>query len=395
MKKIKAWVIVMWRPILAFCAVTLIIASILGFRLGTLTGGVSSPEQRYISSVNTINDVVKHPVYFMHKLPVYALKKLDINNLAYFRAISAVFATMAVVSCFFILREWYTDRVAILGTWLFLTSAWILHTGRLATPESSFLLLMPTLWAVVWLYNTTLHKTAWFVLSLLCAASFYIPGFGWLIIASAIWRHKSIWKELKQIPVWFRIFCGFTALLTLFPLILASVSSPNDLLLAAGLPSKLPTIYTLFQNLISIPMNLLLNGPNDPVRWLGRIPLLDVFSTAMLALGIYSIRFHLKLARAQILIFSSILFGLLITSGGPLTITALMPAVYFLIAGGLAFMLQQWFVVFPRNPIARSIGTTLISLSVILVSFYHISHYFIAWPGAPATKARFNHSLVK
>lgn len=395
MKKYKAWLVIMWRPILAFTAVTLVVGCILGFRLGSLIGGVSAQEQSYISSNKSFKNIVDHPIYAAHKLPTYALNKLNMSNPAYFRAVSVIFATMAVASCFFVLREWYSDRIAVLGTWLFLVSAWTLHISRLATPEASFLLLMPLLWASVWLYNTTLRKTALLLLSLLAALSFYVPGFGWLIIATAIWRRKSLWSELKQVPVWFRLLCGLVIITCLTPLVRAGVLDSSELLLASGLPAQLPTIRMLGENLLAIPTQLFAKGPLDPVRWLGRLPLLDLFSAVMLVLGIYSARFHVTLIRMQILAASSLLLAVLITSGGPMTITALIPAVYFVIAAGMAFMLQQWFVVFPRNPIARSIGTSLLSVSVLLVSFYHISHYFIAWPGAPATRASFTHTLVK
>lgn len=375
--------------------VALVVGSILGFHLGSLTNGASASEQNYVAGVSSGKELFRHPVYIVHKLPVYILFKLDVHNLAAYRAVSVMFASLAVVSCFFVLREWYTIRVAALGSWLFLSSAWVLHVGRLATPEVSYLLLMPVLWAAVWLYNTTLRKTALLLLSLLCAASFYIPGFGWLLIMTAIWQHKRIWEELKQVPVWFRAICAATIVLGLVPLLWAGSQSYNELLLAAGLPNHVPHIKDLAQNFLSVPENLFVRGPIDPVRWLGRLPLLDVFSVAMLVLGIYSMRFHLKLTRVQVLVGSSLLATLLISLGGPITITMLMPAVYILIAGGVAFTLQQWFTVFPLNPIARTIATTLVSVSILLASFYHISHYFIAWPQTPATKAVFTHNLVK
>lgn len=385
----------MWRPILIFIGVTLVVSFIFGFKLGSLTPATSEPEQQYVNSISSGIELLRHPVYFVHKLPVYVLFKLDVNSLAAYRAVSTFFAGLAVVSCFFILREWYSNRIALLGTWLFLSSAWVLHTGRLATPEASYLLLMPLIWAAVWLYFTTLRKTALFVLSLLCSACFYIPGFGWLLIFTAIWQHKRIWEEIKYVPWWFRTLCGLVLISGLMPLAWAGINSPNELLLASGLPNAVPSVKSLLENLIHIPEYLFVRGPDDPVRWLGRLPILDVFSTAMFILGLYSIRYSLKQHKIQILVGSSIFLSLLITTGGAVTVTVLMPALYILIAGGVAFLLQQWFTVFPRNPLARTLATTLISISVLLVSFYHISHYFVAWPQTPATKSAFSHTLVK
>ena len=395
MKKLRAWVLMMWRPILAFLAVSVIVCATLGYKLGSLTPGASNQEQQYIAGIDSGREILEQPVYAVHKIPVYALSKLHVDRLAAYRAVSAAFAALAVVSCFFVLREWYSDRIAGLGAIIFLCSAWVLHTGRLATPEASFLLLMPLLWAVVWLYNTTLRKTALLLLSFLCAACFYIPAFGWLLLMAAVWQHKRLWEELRQVPWWFRVCCFLIVAGGLVPLVLAALDSPRVLLLAAGLPDKFPSLQTLATNLLHIPEYLFLRGPNDPVRWLGRLPLLDVFSTVMLFLGVYSIRYNLKLIRIQLLVGSSLLLALLLVIGGPLTITVLMPAVYILIAGGVAFMLQQWLAVFPRNPIARMLAVTLLAGSVLLVLFYHLNHYFVAWPGAPATKAAFSGKIIQ
>ena len=395
MKKFRAWVFMMWRPILAFLTIAVIVGCVLGFNIGSLTPGASLSEQQYVSSLTSGKLLLKDPTYIVHKIPMYALFKLNIHSLALYRAVSAAFATLAVVSCFFILREWYTDRVALLGSWLFLSSAWVLHVGRLATPEASFLLMMPLLWTAVWLYNTTLRKSALLLLSLFSALAFYIPGFGWLLVVAGIWKYKHLLKETKQVPWWFITICVLIILATLAPLAWASAKDSGVLLSAFGLPHQLPQLRTILNNLIDIPVSLVLLGPSDAVKWLGRLPILDAFSTAMLILGIYSIRYHFRLTRIQLLTGSTIILIALISLGGAVTITSLIPVVYILIAAGVAFMLQQWLTVFPRNPVARTVATSLMSVAILFVSFYHINHYFIAWPQTPATKAAFNKSLLK
>lgn len=395
MKQFKSWVVIMWRPVLGFMAVALVVGCILGFRLGDLSGGTSLSEKNYIASVSSPKQVLAEPEYIVHKLPVLALAKLNVKQVVAYRAVSAMLAALAVISCFFILREWYSVRIAILGTWLFLTSALVLHIGRLATPEATFLLFMPLLWTALWLYNTTLRKSAVLLLSIFTVICFYIPGLVWLLFIAAVWRRKSLFRELTAVPVWFRIVCLFIVIILLAPLGWAIFHTPREMLLVLGLPAQVPSISDLTQNLLSVPAQLFWQGPDDPVRWLGRLPILDVFSTVMFVLGIYSLRFYLKLVKVRLLLVCSVLLIILISLGGPVTITALIPIVYLVLSGGIAFLLRQWLVVFPRNPVARTLATTSMSLVVLVVSYYHISHYFIAWPGTPATKAAFSHSLVK
>ena len=395
MKQFRAWVLIMWRPFLVILAMAVILSLILGFKIGSLTSGVSEAETEYIASATTIDEVLNAPSFLPHKFTVFGANFIGIKSISVFRAISAVFAAVAVVCCFFILREWYSDRIAVLGTWLLLSSAWMLHIGRSATPEVSFLLLFPLLWSVMWLQITTLRKSAWISVTFFTAASVYIPGFIWVLFVAAVWQRKTLIKELKAVPTWFRIFCILLILIVLLPWAWAIYHDSHQLLAALALPSILPNIKELGQQLLTVPAHLLWQGPNDPSRWLGRLPILDIFSTVMLILGAYSLRFHISLNKVRLLLATSLIFIVLITIGGIDTITPLIPMVYLLIAGGIAYMLKQWFSVFPRNPLARTLATTLMSLIVLLVSYYHISHYFIAWPRTPDTKSSFSYSLVK
>lgn len=368
------------------------VAGFYSFKLGSLVPGASKPEVAYLTSTRSGRTIVENPVLAMHKIPVYGLFKLGINNIAAYRAVSVLFAALSILGCFFVLREWYSIRVAILGTWLYMTSAWILHIGRLATPEATFLLISPFVWAVLWLYFTTLHKSAWAVLSILTALCFYIPGFIWLVLFLTIWQHKRLWKELQRVPAWFRVICVCILLIILVPLGRAVVLHPHVGLEVLGLPNQLPSPQTLWYNLIHTPSSFLIAAPYDPVRWLGRLPLLDIFCIVMAVFGAYSLRFRLKEVRSYLILGGGlILFILVVVEGVPITVLFL--PLFALIADGIAFMLQQWFTVFPKNPFARVVATTAMSLAVLFASFYHINHYFIAWPQNPATRAAYSYQL--
>lgn len=394
-RKLRLWWLDSWQALLICVSVTVVVSTVLGFRIGALTQGVSLAEKQYVNSVTSGQELLKHPTFMPHKLPTYVLFKLGVTRPAAYRAVSAVIAVSAIISCFFILRRWYSLRVAVLGCWLLLTSAWLLHYARLATPQASFLLLMPLLWAAVWMYSTQKRKLALTVLLGVSIVSFYIPAFCWLVIGAVVWQRAAILEQLRQTQWWFRVLAGLLVLVLLAPLAFAVVLDPKELLLITGLPASLPSASSILHNFFNIPLHLLIKGPDSPATWLARIPLLDIFSTVMLLLGIYSLRYHLLLIRAQLVVAASLILSFFIISGGLVTSLALLPVVYLLIAGGMAFMLTQWYTIFPRNPIARGLGTTMLSIVVLLVSFYHINHYFIAWPHAPASRSAFHQTLLK
>ncbi len=80
------------------------------------------------------------------------------------------------------------------------------------------------------------------------------------------------------------------------------------------------------------------------------------------------------------------LFGLLAISlafmfvFGSVYISLFIPIFYIFTACGIFFFLNQWFSTFPHNPVARSIGYVMMSGLILIISFYHVSRYFIVWP---------------
>jgi hypothetical protein len=122
---------------------------------------------------------------------------------------------------------------------------------------------------------------------------------------------------------------------------------------------------------------------------LGHMPMLDIFSSAMFLLGIYYYFSRLP-KRRSVIIFASFIILLLViplSNTYQIAATVLLPLVYICIIAGIVEILNQWFLYFPRNPLARNIGVALIVVAIGFSSFYHLQSYFIAWPGSPQTKA--------
>lgn len=84
--------------------------------------------------------------------------------------------------------------------------------------------------------------------------------------------------------------------------------------------------------------------------------------------------------------------ALLFALGGPVGISILVPIVYLMVAAGFGYLLHEWLLVFPRNPLARSLGFGLLGIAVTLTCVYNLRTYFVAWPHNPATKAAFHKS---
>ena len=115
-----------------------------------------------------------------------------------------------------------------------------------------------------------------------------------------------------------------------------------------------------------------------------------VLTTILAVLGAYSYFYQRRLSRTGLLAVLAIFACVMIALNGPLWLPLLMPIVYILTAMGIAVLLQKWFTVFPRNPLARTVGITILCLALATVSVYHLQRYFIVWPNTTATKITFD-----
>lgn len=364
--------------------------SVLFFQLGGLVADFAPQELAVRESSSSLQRIIDNPVNAPHKLGQLVLQTVGFNGPMAMRSVSALYGLLVIFLFFSVLRHWFTMRMAILGTVLFAVSSWFLHVARLGTPDILQAGILALVACGLWLRFSKQRSWAILIASLVAIVCLYIPGMVWFVIALAIWQGPIILKELKRMPALPIILTGLASLVLLAPLIIASFRRPMLLANLAGLPEQFIGWQAIGKNFISIPVQLFARGPDNPVLWLGRLPILDVFSIAMFVLGTYYLYFRRRLDRTKLLLGILVVGSLLTALGGLVSLTILLPFVYIIITVGLSLMLQQWFTVFPRNPLARSLGVVLLSAALLVTVYYHTTRYFIAWPNNPQTQQAFN-----
>lgn len=384
----------MWRPILIVISAGLILYMVLFSQLGSLVPGIHISEaEAYQSSLN-LQSIIENPVNAPHKLLQLSLMKVGEVGALWLRATSAIFGVLSVVLFFYLLQRWHTTRVAFLGTVLFATSSSVLHTARLGTPDILLLLGVLGLLALgVRLERERPGSTGLLLTSGVFGILIYVPGFIWLILAGLIWKRRKVSNIISRVPWLSRIGIAILLIILLAPLGYAVYRDLGVFREILGLPAEFLTPIEMLKNLIKAPLSFFIFSPENPVRSLGRLPLLDVFSTAMFALGVYAHWFTRRSERTQFLLGSFVFGTILVALGGSVGIAVLVPSVYVVTAAGITLLLQQWFTVFPRNPLARGVGITMITAAVLVASMYHFNRYFVAWSNTPETRQVFTESL--
>jgi hypothetical protein len=220
--------------------------------------------------------------------------------------------------------------------------------------------------------------------------SIYIPYLPYALIIGAIASKSLIRQTLSNINPRFVYFILLTLLIMILPLILAGIKDPEIFKTLLGIPQNFPTPFEIMKNVGSSLGEVFWSSKEYWSLRLGTLPLLDLFTAVMVALGFYHLDQEISRTLARFVIIG---FGVLLVIIGlkpsPLNSIVLLPFVYTLAAAGVVMLLSQWYEIFPRNPVARItalVPTLLLFMSVI---WYHNQRYFVAWPSTPEVVAEF------
>jgi hypothetical protein len=381
-----------WRIIVPILVACLAILALLLYRLGSLTGGMNSSEITAATTPVGWHGIYHQPFYLPLEVVrsiVFGLSPQHGQFLS--RLPNVVFGGLSIICFALLIYLWHGRRTMILTTALFACGAWTLHVSRLASLDVLYLWALPMLLLTNVLQHRFVKRPAvYFGSMLIWAVLLYIPGLVWLIAINCWWQRRELtigWRQLKLRRQ--KLVAALIAVIWIPLLLLEFLRTPASLKLWLGLPASLAPPKTLLKHFTGVFVHLFVRGPEYPVQWLGRMPVLDLFSLVIALLGIYFYAQHVRAARSRMLFGFFILGVLLVSLGGPVGLSLLVPLLYVWAAAGLAYLLQRWLVVFPLNPLARGLGIGLISLTVALSCLYNVRAYFIAWPDNPSTQAAF------
>lgn len=376
----------LFEVILAGIAIFLL----LFFQLGSLVPGLSPGEVLTRQSSYSLENIFMSPLFAPYKLLQFCVIKLGFDSAFGIRAVSAVVGVMIIFTVFYVLRRWYTVRVSTIGTLLFACSSWLLVYARQATPDICYGLIIVLLAYGTWVRRTKRAGLALFLGALLCGLLMYIPGLVWVLILGMLWQGKEIIKLAKEAPR-LSVLNGLLFVLIITPLVVACINDTSLIRLFVGLnPLVRLTPSGFFHNIGGQLNAIFWQGPKVASQGLVGSALLDPFVLVMGLLGVYAFVYQRALDRTR-MIGGGLVIGLvLIGLGGLVNSLILMPLIYIVAVAGATLLIQQWFTVFPRNPLARALGIIVVSAAVLLTSYYQLDRYFEAWSGSRATKQLFS-----
>jgi hypothetical protein len=365
---------------------------LLTFRLGTLVTGISNPEALQGLSSDSLKDIIRNPIFAPYKI----LQWISINILGTtvmaLRIPSIIFGAASVVMLYDIFRHWHKQRIAILGSLFFVTSSWFLSYARLGVSSISltfFILIL--LWAGTNLHHAPVRRWPFLVMAGAVAFSLYVPYMLYFLIAGVALHRYAVKRYLWHLSRTERLIGVGILGVVIAPLLYAMISDPSLVKVYFGIPQILPTIKEYLVSISNTLGYIFWRSPENPIYHLGTLPMLDIFTATMAALGVYQYEKQLNQHRTKWLFIGSLVLVMTLAIASQVeAFVALAPLVYIFAATGVVTLLVQWYEIFPKNPVARTAGLLPIIFLLLIVTNYHGNRYFIAWARSPETQAQFN-----
>lgn len=372
-----------WRELFFLFVGVGVFCALYGYRLGSFLPGhttLEQPQYLGLARVEIVNDIAFAPLKILQAI----MLKIDDPNSTLLRLTTVFCVALACAALYLVVSRWHTPRVALFTTLLFMGASLPLHLGRFANTDAYYLLAVPFIILIGNWLKTKRGIKRMPVAALMAAGLLYVPGM-WLVTgAIGVLFYKRLLLAWRFTSLKTKLLSANLFAIGIIPLIIGLVKNPKQINELSGLPTTSP--HQVLDNLVHLPSWLLYRGPNDPLFWLNGSPLIDVLLLVLVVIGLFSYRIGPHPLRYRLILGLLIVALGFVILGGSTVLALLLPLLYLVAANGIAYLLQSWFMVFPRNPIARSVGLSVLVFILALSFTYQTQRYFAAWRNAPPTK---------
>lgn len=319
------------------------------------------------------------------------------HTLLGFRLASILCGFISALLVYYALNQYHGHKISILASSLYITNFGFLVVSRQASPIASQLLLLIALTCLTLLLNKKPNLISLAITVITLSGLLYIPGAIWLIITTTIISYRSLKKAINDTGHLINMLLILLGLLIITPLIYSLVRyySINRLIYYLGynLHGKLTALKTFALNLAYTPFSLFIHSFNSQgTITLGHLPIIPIAESLIIIVGFYYYFKHLNNYRWRSLLII-IAVSWLLTGFGVISYYSLLPLMTIVAGTGLAYLLKEWYGVFPFNKIARISGLILMSAVIIYTGFYSAHSYFIAWGRDPQILNQYDKSL--
>lgn len=370
-----------YRYIIGYIALVLITLYAMFWRLGTLVPGLNQIEIDQALLSTDLGSLVDNPLDPLFRFLQWVSFGVVNDPLVATRLSSAVLGVGCVVLMYKVITLKFSARIGIVSSIIFASSSWLLSYARFGHPAiATVFLLTALIFTAYKAYET--RSVPWLVaLALVCSVGLYHRWFVYFFIIGAIVSLPVIKEQAHLTKKRTKQIFVAVGLIVVLPLVIALFRNPELARVLLNLPDAFPSPADLLTNAQESIAHVFWASRDFPALHLGSVPMLDIFSAAMVALGLYHLDHEISKTLSRFVLVSFVFsFGLLTINPDPFAYAVLIPFTYVLLAAGFIMLNGQWNEIFPKNPVARTAAFLPLTVLVLSVMAYHNERYFLAWP---------------
>jgi 4-amino-4-deoxy-L-arabinose transferase-like glycosyltransferase len=379
-----------WRSMLVATLLGLGLVALLFPQPTVIQNSLNIYEVPIVSKINDYDNPWYRAVGAPFLVPSIVLNSFIENAPNSARIISGFFIFATIILFYKLIKAWFNQRMAIIAAALLATNSLMLNTARQATLWAASLFITVAVFYCLNLFLRSKDNKFWAFLAFVASISMaaYLPYGLWIIAIATMGLFIYGKKKLKKISRKQLILAGSLYIVLLMPLLISLMGAPGQLKELLGIYGGFIGFKEFIYHLAYQITGIYLYAQLNPVTWVGNLPILDIFTAALSLLGVYYFIRRFR-HRRSILIFSA--FTILFVTVG-LSINYLnnqslfLPLLYIFFIAGLIELMKRWFTIFPRNPLMRTIGVSLVVMAIAFSVFFQLERYYVAWSNSPTTK---------
>lgn len=379
-----------YRYVLAYFAMITVSIGTLIYKLDSLLPGISATETAQGTAIiQDSTTILEKGIYLPYNLlQTLSVEILGESTLA-LRVPSVFIGFLMLIMMFILIHMWHKDKIAIASLFFLSTSSWFLTFARSGTPY----IYMAFSLVLIFLSGTLLRhsekpRAALVFTAIALPLALYAPYMIYILILFLYLYREEIREIVTSMQRSNLVVISIVGVTVALPLLYGFISDIGNLKDWLGIPATLPSISEYLSNMLRSVQHVLWTSQSNPEFHLANLPMLDIFTSTMAALGLYHYERHFNLLRTRFIIyglgFSILLFGLSADETNYIVIT---PILYILGATGIVTLLAQWNKIFPINPFARTLALLPLAFAVLITSQYHLDKYFSAWALNPNVRS--------
>lgn len=383
------------RYVIGYTVIGLLLAGVLLFAGLFLPGGLSENEMASVVQSHGI-EPTKPLSFAMTDMPYHAFQAgiigiFGISTLAV-KAPSLILALLSAVGIIVLLRRWFRDSIAVLGSLIAVSNSHFLFIAQSGTPD-----IMYIFWPVALLLLGTQitrmkqWRFLWKILfSIAAALSLYTPLSIYVLfaIALSVLLHPHLRSIIRRLSKKRMAIVSFLFILFSAPLAYFLAKQPSLATQLLGISIAWPP--AILDNLRLIAEQYFLFWKPNVVGAIS--PVFGLGTVILMLFGAYRIVLTRATTRSYLIIIWFLCLVPVLLLSPLYTAATFVPSVLLLTAG-LQSLISYWYRLFPRNPYARTAGMIPI---VILVSAFialGLARYAYGYHYSPVIVPQFSKDL--